>query len=57
MTSSRRLMVRVRSNLEWVLGPEESGDEPPIALWAEHTRDDGGELLTPEMNQRRAQPS
>ena len=41
--SVRRLVVRVCDNLEWVLGSEDSGEEQPIGLWAEHARDQAAE--------------
>jgi hypothetical protein len=31
-------LVRVSNNLEWVLASEDSCDEEPAALWAQHTR-------------------
>jgi hypothetical protein len=36
--SVSRLVVRVRTNLEWVLGPDDNRDEQPIGMWEEHVR-------------------
>jgi hypothetical protein len=38
--SVRRLVVRVRTNLEWVLGVDDSAEEQPIGVWADYARED-----------------
>jgi hypothetical protein len=54
MTLSR-LKVRVHSNLEWVLGPDDNSDEQPICLWTEHARDEAAEPAPQaQLQQRRA---